>query len=267
MATTSPMAWTYTLDNAWKHARRRLRMLEACYDQATSRRLRAIGVSSGWRCLEVGAGGGSIAAFLAREVGSQGSVTAIDLDTRFLTEIEADNLDVIEADVTTAELPHQTFDLVHCRAVLMHLPARHQVLESLVAALRPGGWILIEEADSSPFAAGPSGVLEQVIVDGLTSAGADWTFARTMPELLQRHDLRDVNAESEVQIFEGGSALAEFVRLSVWQAWDAGYTGGATREEVAAWITEVGRSGRWFHGFGLVAAWGRRAIGSSRGGR
>lgn len=258
VAATSPTAGTYTLDNAWRHARRRLRMLEQCYDQATTRRLRTIGVSSGWRCLEVGAGGGSIAAFLARQVGPQGAVTAIDLDTRFLREIEADNLEVVEADVTTTELPDQTFDLVHCRAVLMHLPARHQVLESLVATLRPGGWILVEEADSSPFAAARPGVLEQVIVDGLTSAGADWTFARTMPELLQRHGLRDVSAESEVQIFEGGSALAEFVRLSVRQAWDGGFTGGATRDEVEAWITEVGRPGRWFHGFGLVAAWGRR---------
>ena len=261
MAATSPAAATYTLDNAWEHARRRLRMLEECYDQATTRRLRAIGVSSGWRCLEVGAGGGSIAAFLARQVGSQGTVTAIDLDTRFLAEIEADNLEVIEADLTTTELPEQTFDLVYCRAVLMHLPARHQVLQSLVAGLRPGGWILIEEADSSPFAAAPSGVLERVIVDGLTSAGADWTFARTIPALLQQHGLRDVRAESEVQIFEGGSALAEFVRLSVRQAWDAGFTGGATREDVAAWMTEVGRPGQWFHGFGLVAAWGRRANG------
>jgi hypothetical protein len=144
----------------------------------------------------------------------------------------------------------------------MHLPARHRVLESLVAALRPGGWILIEEGDSSPFAEARSGVLEQVLRDGLTSAGVDWTFARTMPALLQRHGLLDVKAESEVQIFEGGSAWAELLRLSVRQAWDAGFTGGATEDEVEAWDTELSRSGQWFHGFGLVAAWGRRAAGS-----
>lgn len=259
--TTSTTAATYTLDNAWELARRRLRLLERCYDASTTRRLTTIGVSLGWRCLEVGAGGGSVAGFLARQVGPQGSVTAVDLDTRFVAEIQAENLEVVEADVATAELPHQTFDLVHCRALLMHLRARDQVLESLVASLRPGGWILIEEGDSSPFAAVPPGVLEQVIVDGLTSAGVDWTYARTVPSLLQGHGLCDVAAESETQFFEGGSGIAELARLSVWQAWEAGFTGGVTGEELEAWDALVRRAGQWFQGWGLVAAWGRRPPG------
>lgn len=62
-------------------------------DAGTIRRLRSLGVASGWRCLEVGAGGGSIVAYLCREVGPQGSVTAIDIDTRFVDEIDAANLD------------------------------------------------------------------------------------------------------------------------------------------------------------------------------
>jgi SAM-dependent methyltransferase len=256
--TTSTTAETYTLDNGWEQARRRLRLLEQCYDASTTRRLAAIGVSSGWRCLELGAGGGSVAAFLARQVGPQGTVTAVDIDTRFVAEIQAENLEVVETDVAAAGLPRDTFDLVHCRALLMHLSARDQVLESMVGSLRPGGWILIEEADSSPFAAVQPGVLKQVIVDGLTSAGVDWTYARTVPALLQGHGLCDVAAESEVQFFEGGSGIAELARLSVWQAWEAGFRGGATREHLEAWDTLVRRPGQWFQGWGLVSAWGRR---------
>ncbi|MGH8992572.1 MAG: hypothetical protein ACRDZ7_13780 [Acidimicrobiia bacterium] len=80
----------------------------------------------------------------------------------------------------------------------------------------------------------------------------------TMPELLQSHGLRDVSAESEVQMFEGGSAWAELLRLSVRQAWGAGFTGGTTGDALEAWDAAVRRPGQWFHGFGLVSAWGRR---------
>jgi SAM-dependent methyltransferase len=253
---------TYTLDNAWDEARRRLQLLEKCYDAGSTRRLRALGVASGWRCLEVGAGGGSIAAFLSRQVGPQGSVTAVDIDTRFLEEIDADNLDIVQADVTTMELPPNAFDLVHCRALLMHLPARQRVLDTFVTALRPGGWLLVEEGDSSTLSAADSDpdteVLQRVLVDGLTAAGVDWTFARRLPQHLQQRGMRDVGAESEVLIYEGGSPMAELVRLTVRQARTAGLTGGATEDQIDAWSSLVREPGRWFQNFALVSAWGRR---------
>src|SRR5690242_10265060 len=113
----------YTLDNAWVRARRRLELLEECYDPATVRHLEGLGVRPGWRCLEVGGGGGSITRWLCSTVGREGHVTAVDLDVRFLDEIAAENLDVLRLDVTTAELPTEAFDVVHTRAVLVHLPS------------------------------------------------------------------------------------------------------------------------------------------------
>jgi SAM-dependent methyltransferase len=255
---------TYTLDNAWGEARRRLQLIERCYDPATTRRLRALGVASGWRCLEVGAGGGSIAAFLSRQVGPRGSVTAMDIDTRFVNEIDADNLEVVQADVTATDLPRDTFDLVHCRALLMHLPSRDRVLDALVAALRPGGWLLVEEGDSSTLTAAGSGsdaeVLRTVLVDGLTPAGVDWTFARRLPELLQQRGMGHVGAESDLQIYEGGSPMAELLRLTVRQARGAGLTADATDDELDTWDGLAQEPGRWFHSFALVSAWGRRAV-------
>jgi SAM-dependent methyltransferase len=96
---------SYTLDNGWDEARRRLRLLEQCYDPGTIRQLRALGVMPGWRCLELGAGGGSITQFLCREVGPDGRVTAVDIDTRFLDEVNAANLDVLRLDVSADKLP------------------------------------------------------------------------------------------------------------------------------------------------------------------
>jgi SAM-dependent methyltransferase len=254
---------TYTLDNAWEQARQRLSLLEQCYDGPTTRRLLALGVAPGWRCLEVGAGAGSITEFLCREVGPEGRVTAVDIDTRFVDEIDAPNLDVVRLDVTTDELPKEAFDLVHCRALLMHLPARQRVLDALVAALRPGGWLLVEEGDHYPVSALGSGlhpeVLEMVLVDGLSRAGVDWAFARQLPALLQRQGIGDIRAESEVALFEGGSPMADLIRLTVAQARAAGLTGEATGELIDAWNALIEEPGRWFHGFALTAAWGRRS--------
>ena len=251
----------YTLDNSWELARHRLRLLEQCYDPATTRRLQALGVASGWRCLEAGAGGGSVAAFLCRQVGPQGSVTAVDIDTRFLSEIDAANLEVVEADVTAIDLPRDRFDLIHCRALLMHLRDREAVLDQFVRALRPGGWLLVEEGDSAPFSAASTAggdVPRAVIVDGLTAAGVDWTFARRLPVLLQQRGMRDVDADYELQLYEGGSPMAELIRVTVDQARGAGLTGGATDDEIDAWSDAVREPGRWFQSFGLVSAWGRR---------
>ena len=51
-------------------------------DAGTIRYLEEIGVSSGWRCLEVGGGGGTIAEWLCQRVGTAGHGAATDLDTR-----------------------------------------------------------------------------------------------------------------------------------------------------------------------------------------
>ena len=74
----------YALANAWELADRRLDALESAHDATTMRRLRAAGVQPGWRCLEVGAGRGSIARWLGTAVAPHGQVIALDIDARFL---------------------------------------------------------------------------------------------------------------------------------------------------------------------------------------
>ena len=52
----------------------RLRLLEARYDPRTFARLSMFGPLAGTRCLEVGAGAGSVARWLAAQVGPSGQV-------------------------------------------------------------------------------------------------------------------------------------------------------------------------------------------------
>jgi 2-polyprenyl-3-methyl-5-hydroxy-6-metoxy-1,4-benzoquinol methylase len=143
----------YLLDHSWELEFARLATLARALDPGTIRRLDTLGVAAGWQCLEVGGGGGSIAQWLCRRVGLRGRVVATDLETAFLEAIHEPNLEVRRHDITADELETNTFDLVHCRAVLEHLrvPARHAAIKRMIAALKPGGWLLAEDGDTVTF--------------------------------------------------------------------------------------------------------------------
>lgn len=76
----------YGFDASWRDERRRLALIERCYDPITTSRLTQLGVGAGWRCLDVGAGGGSIARWLRDQVGPDGEVVAIDRTPAFFEE-------------------------------------------------------------------------------------------------------------------------------------------------------------------------------------
>src|SRR5262244_4089208 len=87
--------------------RERLALLEHNLDPLSQRRLAALGIQPGWRCLEVGAGHGSIARWLAAQVGPQGRVVATDLNPRFLTDLTLPNVEIRRHDIRTDPLePH-----------------------------------------------------------------------------------------------------------------------------------------------------------------
>ncbi|MEU6148777.1 methyltransferase domain-containing protein [Actinosynnema sp. NPDC047251] len=124
------------------HATEQFRCLSAAYDPITPARLGQTGVRKGRRCLEVGAGGGSVAQWLARR---SGSVPATDLDPRHVPA--EPGLTVRRHDVVRELLPEGGFDLVHARFVPAHLPEREEVLCKPVLSLKPGGWSQIDEFD------------------------------------------------------------------------------------------------------------------------
>ncbi|MEZ5167402.1 MAG: TIGR03619 family F420-dependent LLM class oxidoreductase [Acidimicrobiales bacterium] len=63
-----------------------------------------------------------------------------------------DNVIVRQGDVEDIRLPGEHFDIVHARAVLQHVPARDAVLDTLIAALKPGGWLVVEDGQFTGFA-------------------------------------------------------------------------------------------------------------------
>src|SRR5699024_1576552 len=145
--TTTQSNGEYVFDNASPHSGEQHRCLAAAHDPMTTVRLAETGVTAGWQCLDAAAGGGSIAHWLADRVGTTGSVLATDVKPGGITELS--NLTVARHDITTDPLPEARFDLIVCRLLLQHLPEREQVMAKLVRSLSPGGWLQIDEFDTS----------------------------------------------------------------------------------------------------------------------
>ncbi|MGF1428819.1 class I SAM-dependent methyltransferase [Kitasatospora sp. LaBMicrA B282] len=146
MSTTAPGAG-YLFAELGDLVRHQAASRSAAYDPFTTERLAATGVGDGWHCLEVGAGEGEIARWLAARVAPTGEVLATDLTPERVAG--APGLRVERHDIARDPLPAGAFDLVHARLVLQLLPERRAVLERLRQALRPGGWIQIDEFDVS----------------------------------------------------------------------------------------------------------------------
>jgi 2-polyprenyl-3-methyl-5-hydroxy-6-metoxy-1,4-benzoquinol methylase len=237
---------------------RRRRQREALFDPGTIECLERIGVAEGWRCLEVGAGYGSIADWLTDRAGP-GHVTATDIRGEYLTrlrELLEGSATVLEHDVATQPLPAGEFDLVHARFVLEHLATRDAVVAKLAGALRQGGWLLIEDAEFSPCVAvsGAYGDVMAAFVAAMTLTGTDYTWSLRLPEVMNGADAVVAEAGGLVRFFAGGSAEAEFW-ASNWLDVRDRFKSDAPLE---AALDEASDSRRWFPGPMVVAAVGRR---------
>jgi SAM-dependent methyltransferase len=198
----------YVFDHSWEGERDRLSALERIFDPGTFRHLDALGVRPGWRCLEVGAGAGSVARWLCRRVGPEGRVVATDLKTGFLDHLteEFTCAEVLCHDVVADDLEEGAFDLIHTRLLLEHLAERDLALKRLVRALAPGGVILVEDFDWSSLAARPGpweDVFERVcaaLVELMEANGYTPWFGRRLPGELVDAGLERVGAEGRALI-------------------------------------------------------------------
>lgn len=217
----------------------RLQAIERECDPASRRRLAATGLTAGWRCLEVGPGAGSLMTWMGQIVGPSGHVTALDLTIKFLGERQPSQIEIRQGDIRTAVLAPASFDLVHARFVLIHLPEYELALDRMLAALKPGGWIVLEEPDFSAsrgIAGSPAHLaamdhVHQAIHRMYDNRGMDDAVGLKLLPLLQARGLADLSMEHEAPVSAGGSSLAAIMALSAVQLRDKYLATGAVTEE------------------------------------
>ncbi|SDQ25044.1 Methyltransferase domain-containing protein [Actinopolyspora saharensis] len=220
---TRTTAEPYTFAPEWHAERERLGSLEGLWDPSSWRALCKIGVSAGSSCLDVGAGGGSVSRMLADLVGPRGRVVALDSDTGFLERAELpEQVEIRTHDLLSDEPLSETFDLVHARMTLSHLPQREEVLDQLVQLCASGGRVLLSEFDAEGASLAEPGParddaerfqrVHDAVVAALARNGCDSRFAHRMPAELAARGLTEIDASPDGELVRGGSAAAEFYR-------------------------------------------------------
>lgn len=256
----------YPLDNAAPQAWTRLSSLSAIYDDVTARHLDMMGIHEGWSCLDVGAGNGSVAAFMRKRCGQGAQIVATDINTDWLRR--ADNVDVRRHDIGVDPLPESAFDLVHARAVLTFVPSRRSALTRMIAALRPGGWILIEELMLPPITevfddsdAKLTQKARQAILTIIDRSGGDLSFIAEIPRLYTDSGLVDVGAEGFFLPFRT-DAVAALARANIEQLGaEIVESGLMTSAELDSYRKLLGRPDATHPpSMALISVWGRRPL-------
>jgi SAM-dependent methyltransferase len=226
-----------------------------------------LGLQPGWRCWEVGAGGTSVVQGMAQRTGPNGFVLATDLDVSWAADAVGPTVEVRQHDVALDPPPDDLFHLIHARLVLVHVPDRARALANMVAALRPGGWLFIEDADPAlqPLSCleelGPEQELANRLRTGFRSLmadrGVDLAYGRTLPRLFRGAGLTDVAADASFPVALPACARLELATINLIR--DQLVTHGFANEaEIELHLANV-RAGKLdLTQPPMISCWGRR---------
>ncbi len=234
------MGESYIFDTASDLGRQHVGYLEQLFDEPTMACLAGAGVRPGQRCLDLGAGGGSVTRWLADQVGPDGEVVAVDIDTDHLPA--RPGVVVRRHDINDGLPEEGPYDVIHARLLLLHLPKRAEIFAALVEALAPGGWLVLGETSGrplTPLAAPTDADLElwqriQHLSHNVVSVGRgiSWEWAHEVAGRMTAAGLVDVHATEHAATTVGGDAACRLHRNLNAQAEPLLLAAGATADEL-----------------------------------
>ncbi len=177
------------------------------YRRPLATALGRLGLRPGWRCVDVGAGGGDVSVALAEMVGRDGRVYAVDSDPMARDEVArvaAAHAQVIALTQAGEDLAlPEAVDLAFCRFLLMHVLDPVVVVRMMAKSVRAGGWVVAQEPITS---AGRIGGSPLSMPDARhPDVGA------VLPALVRDADLEVVDAWAEAPAGVGPGPVARYL--------------------------------------------------------
>jgi ubiquinone/menaquinone biosynthesis C-methylase UbiE len=186
-----------------------------------------VGVEVGCNALDLGCGPRGSLELLSERVGPTGHVTGLDFDPEHVTQARAvtadqglTNVAVVQGDARRTGFPSGAFDLVHARLLLVTIPDPAKVVTEMVRLVRPGGWVVGDEADCSTHLCYPPNAawdrLAETFIASFRLDGADPDLGRRLSELYRAAGLVDVTVEARADMYPIGHSRRT-VRLDILQ--------------------------------------------------
>lgn len=204
----------------------RLRMQAAAIEFDAGVMLDRVGVSPGWRCLDLGCGPVGILDLLSVRAGPTGQVIALDADPVFLEharllarERGRANIEFVQGDAYETGLPRGSFDFVHVRFVASTVGRHQDLIAEAVALACPGGMVALQEPDISTLKCYPPHPawdrLAQVLDQAFISVGSDVRLAQQLYRLVRRAGLENVQYRPFLVGFRSDDRMADYLPATV----------------------------------------------------
>jgi SAM-dependent methyltransferase len=232
-----------------EEGRARLSVIGDALAASTAALLESANLGAGMRCLDLGCGGGDVTVMMARTVGPGGHVVGVDMDAvkvrlaqqdardRGLEQVEFRTGDAAALDADSE------YDLVYARLLLTHLSDPEETLRRMIAAVEPGGVVVVEDLEHSAVFAYPKcHALDRYVGlynDLACRRQGDPDIGPKLPGLFGRCELDGLHLRLTQPVFLDGpakrihSVTLENVRESLLA------TGVATADEIASLAAEL----------------------------
>ena len=174
-------------------AAHRLRILHNIYGEGARQLLTRAGIRPGMRVADLGCGVGMVTQLLSQLVGPDGEAVGVDFSSAQITKAkqllspDSSNVSFVEASATQTGLEPESFDLVYCRFLLIHLQEPEKALSEMYRLLKPNGILVCEDGDLTSAGSEPYSKLQAfaVLFGQLGPCwGVDYTLGRRLFRLI-----------------------------------------------------------------------------------
>src|SRR3954447_22921112 len=206
---------------------RRLHVLHNIYSPAGKRILLQAGLTERMKVADFGCGVGVVARMLAQIVGPSGSVTGIDMDGAQLEQAAElcageglQNTRFVKASAESTGLPRNSFGVVSCRFLLLHLTQPPACLREMRAVLKPGGIIVVEDGDlasATSVPRGPTDAFATLFGRLGPTRGLNYSLARDLHQMVKVEGFLDANVQMHQPAIIDGEDRS-FLKWSVEEA-------------------------------------------------
>lgn len=206
----------------------RMTLLGNIYKHHNTQFILKCGLTAGMHVADIGCGPGNMSMWFAENVGTTGSVTAIDnsdeqlsllkeqLISHHVSHVIPKKLDIYEL----ADYIEQKFDVVYCRFLMVHLHEPQKAIAQLKKILKPHGCLIVAELDNQTWYSYPTNIYLQKDVSLLCQTGKlrgiDLEMGKKIYSYFRKSDMKNIKVDIAQPVLEKEDRQYLISKVQAW---------------------------------------------------